>query len=203
MGNLVTGHIVKVEVDFNQLMTLPTDIVFKAYRHADFEFRFLDFYKIGRENLFPFQHLLPQSLLPERLPKSYDSLNLLHQMLEKAGLSFSFPRSILNLNLAVSALLDVPAASFAADDDELDFFVQSNKGSLTRLHFLADDLEILWENREIHIHPLIGDDVGETTDLSVFQDSMFIVHERTCVSPLRLSRRQSRYAPIWLNRSRN
>lgn len=180
MGYLVTAHATKAMPSMAALSTLPPSIGWAIHHHSGEEAYFVDAFKAGRPQSWPFTSAPPTKDIPLELPPELEPLSALYKALEGAQLADAFKRGFLNLNLAISKALNLQVCSFCSDDDGLDFVVLSDSGRLSRLHCQCGDLEVFFEGGALIVQPLVVVDDGKRTDLSSIHapESSIIVRDR-------------------------
>lgn len=178
MGYLVTAHIIKGQADRALFNDLPAGVSFNAFKVDNFDAQFLSCYKAGSASQYPFQAAYTPPALSEWMDTPNHFLNPLYEVLRKAGAANTFRRGFVNLNLIFSKTLNLPVLSFVSDDDETDFAIQSTSGVLEKLHFRADDIEVVFQEGQIHIYPLQSVEDEPIFDLSLFNSTPYVVHPR-------------------------
>jgi len=175
MGYLVEWHIPKGKFDFDVLDTLPPDLWTNVFEIDECEFSLID------------ADFRSSKIFPKSFDSKYDKLNRLYESLTKAGtyvplidagLEIALNPQVVNLNLWLSNALQDEVISIQSNDDQLDLAVQSKSGSLSRLRFRAEDIEVLYENDEVHIFPLVTELGGPVVDLKKFDNGDFTIHPR-------------------------
>ena len=154
MGYLISGHLLRQEADFSKLNTLPASIGWDVYVIEKNGVFAIDTFDVRRRPGSPFQCLPPSRDLSVDLVGELAIFGALFNALNQRQLGNSFKRSTLHLNCILSQLLGQEVLSFCSDDDGLDFTCVSYGGVLSRLHFAAGDLEILYEHGQTRIQPM-------------------------------------------------
>lgn len=171
MGYLVVAHATKTMPDPLKLASLPSSVGWAVYHDAEADAFFIDTFRSGRNQDWPFTGMPPSKELPLEFVQGLEALAEIYKALQDAKLANSFNRAFLNLNLALSKSLQVPVCSFYSNDDGLDFACVSDNGRLTRLRCECGDLQVVFEQGNAVIQPLlIEDDEGESADLSYLYD---------------------------------
>jgi hypothetical protein len=169
MGYLVVAHVTKNAPDLTKLSALPPSIEWSLYQEDGAGTFYIDTYKAGRKQDWPFTSMPPTKDIPLELGPGLEPLNAIYRALEKCRLANSFKRGFLNLNLALSNALQMSICSFCSDDDELDFVCQSYGGQLQRLHCECGDLDVVYDKGKVTVQPLLLED-GEPTEISHIHD---------------------------------
>lgn len=143
------------------------------YRDQDVPAWYLDTFKAGLKQQWPFTSTPLTRDFPLDLPDDLRALTRVHAALQSARLSNGFKRVFLNANLFISKILQRPVCSFYCDDDSLDFACVSDNGVLQRLRCGCGDLEIVYQNGGVTIQPLqpeVDDDEGGLTNFRQLHD---------------------------------
>jgi len=173
MGYFVTAHVTRTAPDVARLKLLPPGLAWAVYRDEDVPAWYLDTFKAGRKQQWPFTSTPLTRDFPLDLPDDLGALTRVHAALQSARLSNGFKRVFLNANLFISKILQRPVCSFYCDDDSLDFACVSDNGVLQRLRCECGDLEIVYENGRVTIQPLqleVDEDEGDLTDFNQLHD---------------------------------
>src|SRR5882762_774698 len=173
MGYLVAAHVTRTAPDVARLKLLPPGLAWAVYRDEDVPAWYLDTFKAGRKQQWPFTSTPLTRDFPLDLPDDLGALTRVHAALQSARLSNGFKRVFLNADLFISKILQRPVCSFCSDDDGLDFACVSDNGVLQRLRCECGDLEIVYENGRVTIQPLqleIEDDERDLTDFRQLHD---------------------------------
>lgn len=170
MGYLIAAHVMNQEPDPSKLSALPVSIAWSLYRDDGGGPFYLDTFRTGRKQNWPFTSMPSAKDLSLDLAKGGEGLAITYKALEEALLANSFNRAYFNLNLALSEMLQMPVCSFCSDDDLLDFACVSNNGNLTRLHCECGDLDIVCENGQVTIQPLLVEEEGLCTNVTNLHD---------------------------------
>ena len=176
MGYLVVAHIMKNMPDLARLSELPTSMDWSLHQDDGVGAFYLDTFKAGRKQDWPFTSMPPTKEIPLDFAPDLEPLAAIYRVLEKSQLAHSFPRGFLNLGLAISKALLQPVCSFCSDDDGLDFAFISDSGRLLRLHCECNDLDIVYEDGEMTVQPLLLEDDEFITDVSLFCDLPNNIH---------------------------
>jgi hypothetical protein len=173
MGYFVTAHVTRTAPDVARLKMLPPGLAWAVYRDQDVPAWYLDTFKAGLKQQWPFTSTPLTRDFPLDLPDDLRALTRVHAALQSARLSNGFKRVFLNANLFISKILQRPVCSFYCDDDSLDFACVSDNGVLQRLRCECGDLEIVYQNGRVTIQPLqpeVDDDEGDLTDFRQLHD---------------------------------
>ncbi|QXI26168.1 hypothetical protein [Pseudomonas vanderleydeniana] len=169
MGNLVVAHVMKVMPDLESLGALPMSLGWSLHHDESASSFYLDTFKAGAEQKWPFTSMPPSKDFPLELPPELDVLSRVYKLLVDAQLANPFKRAFLNMSLALSKSLQLHICSFCTDDNGLDFVCISSNGELKKLHCICGDLDISYELGEITIQPLLLDGT-EGTEASSLHD---------------------------------
>ena len=169
MGFNVNSHVVKGEFDADGLKALLPGIPFAASRIKGHDCIFLS---------IDVPYLTRNEALAPNLPNPYAALHQLYRALEADGVAVCFNRGLANLNLKLSKLFEGSVLSIESSDDMVDFTVASACGLFTGLQFKAEDVEVVVEDGNIHIYPLVTELAETVVDLSIFDGGPFVVHGR-------------------------
>jgi len=186
MGYLVVAHVVKSAPATERLSALPPGIAWSVHQEDSTGAFYIDTYKAGRTQSWPFTSMPPTKDIPLELPQGLEPLEAIYRALEKAQLANSFKRGFLNLNLVLSQALQAPVCSFCSDDDGVDFVCQSDRGRLQRVHCECGDLDIIYNDGQVTVQPLLMED-GEATDTSDIhhpQNGVVVLDRNVEQSPL-------------------
>ena len=173
MGYLVAAHVTRTAPDVARLKMFPPGLAWAVYRDQDVPAWYLDTFKAGLKQKWPFTSTPLTKDFQLDLPDDLGALTRVHAALQSARLSNGFKRVFLNANLFISKILQRPVCSFYSDDDGLDFACVSDNGVLQRLRCECGDLEIVYQNGKLTIQPLqleIEDDEGDLTDFRQLHD---------------------------------
>jgi hypothetical protein len=173
MGYLVAAHVTRTAPDVARLKMLPPGLAWAVYRDEDVPAWYLDTFKAGLKQQWPFTSTPLTKDFPPDLPDNLGALTRVHAALQSARLSNGFKRVFLNANLFISKILQRPVCSFYCDDDSLDFACVSDNGVLQRLRCECGDLEIVYQNGIVTIQPLqleVEDDERDLTDFRQLHD---------------------------------
>jgi hypothetical protein len=173
MGYFVTAHVTRTAPDVARLKMLPPGLAWAVYRDQDVPAWYLDTFKAGLKQQWPFTSPTLTRDFPLDLPDNLGALTRVYAALQSACLANGFKRGFLNANLFISKILQRPVCSFYSDDDGLDFACVSDNGVLQRLRCECGDLEIVYQNGKLTIQPLqleIEDDEGDLTDFRQLHD---------------------------------
>ena len=173
MGYFVTAHVTRTAPDVARLKMLPPGLAWAVYRDQDVPAWYLDTFKVGLKQQWPFTSTPLTRDFPLDLPDDLRALTRVHAALQSTRLSNGFKRGFLNANLFISTIQQRPVCSFYSDDDGLDFACVSDNGVLQRLRCECGDLEIVYQNGRVTIQPLqleIEDDEGDLTDFRQLHD---------------------------------
>lgn len=168
MSYLIKQHIVRGEINMDSLKFLPAGLSITAYKNEALDFVFLEINYDSKSSL--------SAIFPEK-NSIFDKL---YQTLKSSWpyAHDSFDIQLISLNILLSTTLNTQVLSLVSDDDTYDLSVISKQGSIERLRFKAEDIEVLYENDVINIYPLVTYDNGPIIDLSIFQCTPFTVHHR-------------------------
>ena len=161
MGYLVVAHVTKAAPDLARLQTLPANLGWVLYRDEAAGAYFIDLFEAGRQPEWPFTALPPTKQVTSDLPPGLEALTKVYRALEELGRADSFRRGFVNINRMISSALQMPVCSLCADDDGLDLTCVSNGGSLQRLRFESDDLEVTYDAGKVVIQPHGSDEMDE------------------------------------------
>jgi len=173
MGYLVAAHVTRTAPNVARLKMLPPGLAWAVYRDEDVPAWYLDTFKAGRKQQWPFTSTPLTRDFPLDLPDDLGALTRVYAALQSARLANGFKRGFLNANLFISKILQRPVCSFCTDDDGLDFACVSDNGVLQRLRCECGDLEIVYQNGRVTIQPLqleVEDDEGDLTDFRQLHD---------------------------------
>lgn len=175
MGYLVVAHAMNVMPELEPLSALPKSIGWSLHQDESATSFYLDTFKAGEEQKWPFTSMPPTKDVPLELPEALAALSQIYKVLKETQLADYFKRAFLNVNLALSKSLQLPVCSFCTDDDGLDFVCVSLNGELQRLRCVCGDLYITYELGTVMIQPLLIDGV-EGTDASSLHDPESGIH---------------------------
>lgn len=166
MGYLVEWHIPKHKFDFDVLNRLPSGLAVSVFRidGCDLDLVYADF--------------AARKFFPQQFDDKYDKLNSLYETLVEMGLYVSPYSQVVNLNLWLSQALKDEVISVVSNDDQLDLAVQSRSGSLSRLRFRTDEIEVLYENDDVQIIPFFPELSEPEVNLKNFDNRDFIIQPR-------------------------
>jgi hypothetical protein len=173
MGYLVAAHVTRTAPDVARLKMLPPGLAWAVYRDEDVPAWYLDTFKAGLKQKWPFTSTPLTKDFQLDLPDDLGALTRVHAALQSARLSNGFKRVFLNANLFITKILQRPVCSFYCDDDSLDFACVSDNGVLQRLRCECGDLEIVYQNGRVTIQPFqpeVEDDEGDLTDFRQLHD---------------------------------
>lgn len=175
MGYLVEWHIPRKKFDFDILDTLPDGLRAHVFEIDECEFNLIH------------ADFRSSKVFPVKFGEKYQKLDELYESLAKqevypssiyAGLEVAINTQVVHLNLWLSNALQDEVISIHTNDDQADLSVRSIAGSLSRLRFRAEDIEVLYENGEVHIFPLITEMNEPVVNLEELDNPAFTMHAR-------------------------
>jgi hypothetical protein len=167
MGYRVGAHLVVGEADWDRLSALPESLTWSVRRHEGFYG--IDVQRSWRASPEPYGAMRLKGVSDE-LPEAFDELRAIQAFLAMHDEGFAFPAGAFNLGVHLSEMLGTRMLTVWADDDSLDFALQSDAGAPTRLRLGASSVEVRWTPGRCRVVPLEDEEGSPNLDLGALRE---------------------------------
>jgi hypothetical protein len=167
MGYRVAAHLVAGEADWSRLSVLPESLTWSVRRHEGFYG--IDVQRAWKAVPEPYAVMALKDV-PSELPEGCHELRAIQAFLAMHDEASAFPGDAFNLGVQLSETLDTRVLTIWADDDSLDFALQSEAGAPMRLRFGSNGVEVTWTPEQCSVVPLEDEEGPPNIDLGALRE---------------------------------